>query len=112
MKAGQIVCIALTCCVGIVLVSWVAAPIGSNASPKGAAAGGTRSVVNAADYARPESPTGGIQEAIDSLSNGGGLVTIPPGEYTLRQSIRVPAGLTLQGAGGSTILRRAKQTES
>jgi hypothetical protein len=82
------------------------------ASPKSPAHGETRRLVSVAYFARPESPTGGIQEAIDALATGGGIVNIPPGEYCLRQSIRVPAGVTLQGAGGSTLLRLAKQAES
>src|SRR5262249_50753194 len=91
---------------------WVVIPVGSVASPKSPAPGDTRCVVSVADFARPESPTGGIQEAIDALPTGGGVVNIPPGEYCLRQSIRVSAGVALQGAGGSTVLRRAKQAES
>src|SRR5262249_32867930 len=56
-----------------------------------------------------DSPTGGIQEAIDSLSPGGGVVTIPAGEYLLRQSIRLRDGMTLQGSGEATVLRKNKQ---
>ncbi len=58
------------------------------------------------------SPTGGVQEAIDALGADGGVVTIPPGEYLLRQAIRIPSGVTLQGAGESTILRKNKQVGS
>ena len=57
----------------------------------------------------PASPTGGIQEAIDSLGPSGGAVTIPAGDYLLRQSIRVRSNLTLQGAGEKTVLRKNKQ---
>ncbi len=55
------------------------------------------------------SPTGGIQEAVDALAPSGGVVTIPPGEYLLRQAIRIRSGVTLQGAGEKTILRKNKQ---
>ncbi len=58
------------------------------------------------------SPTAGIQEAIDSIGADGGVVTIPPGEYSLRQAIRIRSGVTLQGAGESTILRKNKQASS
>ncbi|MBI3463091.1 MAG: right-handed parallel beta-helix repeat-containing protein [Planctomycetes bacterium] len=42
----------------------------------------------------------------------GGLVTIPPGEYLLRQAIRIRSGVSLQGAGEKTILRKNKQVGS
>src|SRR5262249_44702121 len=68
-------------------------------------------VVDVAGFANDQSPTGGIQEAIDSLPPGGGLVAVPPGEFRLRQSVHVPSHVTLRGAGGSTVLRRAKHAE-
>lgn len=58
------------------------------------------------------SPTGGIQEALDSLGDAGGIVSIPAGEYLLRQSIRVRSDQTLQGVGENTILRKNKQVGS
>jgi parallel beta-helix repeat protein len=85
--------------------------------PGPASAQGTRAtpvshrMVDVAGFASDRSPTGGIQEAIDSLPPGGGVVTIPPGEYLLRQSVHVPTHVTLQGAGGSTVLRRANHAE-
>jgi hypothetical protein len=60
----------------------------------------------------PQSPTAGIQEAIDSLAGKPGVVTIPAGTYLLRRSIRVHSGLTLQGTGDDTILTRPKQLGS
>jgi parallel beta-helix repeat protein len=60
----------------------------------------------------PSSPTGGIQEAIDALGAEGGVVTIPPGEHALRQSIRVRSHVTLQGSGAKTVLRKVKQIGS
>ena len=56
-----------------------------------------------------DSPTGGIQEAIDSLNSEGGIVSIPAGEYLLRQSIRLRYGITLQGSGETSVLRKNKQ---
>jgi parallel beta-helix repeat protein len=58
------------------------------------------------------SPTSGIQEAIDTLGGKPGIINIPAGTYLLRRSIRVHSGLTLQGAGEGTILTRPKQTGS
>jgi hypothetical protein len=112
MKARPKVWIVLACCVGVAYVCGALVPLWSVASRQGPGAEGTRRVVNVAELARPGSPTSGIQEAIDALPSGGGVVNIPPGEYTLRQSLRVPSGVTLQGGGGNTILRRAKQAES
>jgi hypothetical protein len=56
-----------------------------------------------------ESPTSGIQEAIDALGSEGGSVTIAAGEYSLRQSIRLRDNVTLQGVGEATVLRKNKQ---
>ena len=75
-----------------------------------AAAGDDKIVVTVTPS--PTSPTTGIQEAIDALGPNGGLVTIPPGEYLLRQAIRVHSGVTLAGAGEKTILRKNKQVGS
>jgi hypothetical protein len=41
--------------------------------------------VDVAGFASDKSPTGGIQEAIDSLPPGGGIVVVPPGEFLLRR---------------------------
>ena len=59
-----------------------------------------------------QSPTSGIQEAIEELGTDGGVVTIPPGDYLLRQSIRVRSHVTLQGSGQKTVLRKGKQLGS
>jgi len=59
-----------------------------------------------------KSPTAGIQEAVDRLGAGGGVVRIPPGEYLLRQAVHVRSGVTLQGAGEKTVLRKNKQVGS
>lgn len=69
-------------------------------------------VVSAADFASAESPTSGIQEAIDALGADGGIVTIPAGEYALRQSIRVRSGVTLRGSGELPVLRKNPQAGS
>lgn len=54
----------------------------------------------------PDSPTAGIQEAIDSLPGSGGVVHIPAGEYVIRHSIRPGRNVTLRGEGCATVLRR------
>ena len=69
-------------------------------------------VVNAAEFAGPESPTGGLQEAVDALPASGGVVNVPAGQYVLRQCIQVRSQVTLQGVGGSAVLRSAKQAVS
>lgn len=71
-----------------------------------------RGTVSVADFASSDSPTAGIQETIDALGENGGVVTIPPGEYLLRQSIRVRSHVTLQGAGEETVLRKVPQVGS
>src|SRR5436190_3778164 len=58
------------------------------------------------------SPAAGIQEAIDALGPAGGVVTIPVGEYLLRQSVRVRSNLTIEGAGPQTVLRKGQQAGS
>lgn len=61
---------------------------------------------------KADSPTGGIQEAIDKLAPDGGVVVLSPGEYLLRQSIRVRSGVTLRGVGEKSVLRKSKQVGS
>ena len=68
--------------------------------------------VNVADFAVADSPTAGIQEAIESLAASGGVVTIPAGHYLLRRSIRVRSRVTLRGVSGKTVLRKIKQAGS
>ena len=58
------------------------------------------------------SPTAGIQEAVDVLGRGGGVVTLPPGEYLLRQTIHLRSNVTIQGAGPTTVLRKPKSAET
>jgi len=55
-------------------------------------------------------PTSGLQEAIDAAPPEGGVVQVPPGEYLLRQSVRLRSRVTLQGAGPSTRLVLAGET--
>ncbi|MBM4033057.1 MAG: hypothetical protein FJ291_14920 [Planctomycetes bacterium] len=69
-------------------------------------------VVSAADFARPDSPTAGLQEAIGALPKEGGVVSIPPGTYVLRQALVLRSHVTLRGAGSTTILTRGKQAHT
>ncbi len=71
-----------------------------------------RDPTTAADFRKTDSPTAGIQEAVDALPAAGGTVTLPAGEYLLRQAIRLRRGVTLQGAGATTVLRKNKHAES
>lgn len=54
--------------------------------------------------AHPESRTAGIQEAIDTLPEEGGVVHIPVGSYALRNSIRLRSNVVLRGEGPGTVL--------
>jgi parallel beta-helix repeat protein len=51
------------------------------------------------------SPTCGIQEAIDTLGERGGVVELPAGEFPLRRSIQLRPGVTLRGQGAATVLK-------
>lgn len=51
-----------------------------------------------------DSPTSGIQEAIESLQQKGGRVRIPAGRWRLSRSIWIPSGVSLVGDGPSTEL--------
>ena len=66
----------------------------------------------AADFARTDSPTAGIQEAINALPQSGGTVKLPPGDYVLRQPIVLRSNVTLAGAGPSTVLRKTRYAET
>ena len=60
--------------------------------------------VNAGTFYDEQSPTSGIQEAIDSLPRRGGRVRVPSGRWHLMRSIWVPSGVSLIGDGPSTEL--------
>ena len=77
-----------------------------------AGAGESGAVLDAADFLDPESPTCGIQEAIDALPAEGGVVTVPPGVYCLRRGLILRSHVTLRGAGSTTILTRGKEAHS
>ncbi|HRU05219.1 MAG TPA: right-handed parallel beta-helix repeat-containing protein [Candidatus Brocadiia bacterium] len=55
---------------------------------------------------RERSATAGIQEALDALPAQGGMVLIPAGTYTLRQSVRLRPNTRLCGEGPATVLTR------
>lgn len=63
-------------------------------------------VVTVSPTAHPGSPTAGIQEAIDSLPEDGGMVFVPHGTYLVRRSISLGANVTLRGEGTGTVLMR------
>jgi hypothetical protein len=47
-----------------------------------------------------------IQRALDEAGKGGGTVRLGAGVFSLRQALRVPAGVTLEGEGmGATVLQ-------
>lgn len=53
-----------------------------------------------------DSLTAGIQEAINSLPEIGGVVHIPSGKYLIYRSIILKPNVTIQGEGRSTIITR------
>ncbi|GEM_PF-728931 len=63
-------------------------------------------VVTVNPSAHRGSPTAGIQEAIDSLPEGGGMVFVPHGTYLVRRSIVLRANVTLRGEAAATVLMR------
>jgi parallel beta-helix repeat protein len=73
---------------------------------------GDETVVYAADYLDANSPTWGIQDAIDALPEEGGVVILPEGTFTLRQGLLLRDGVTLRGAGDATVLMRPDHEET
>jgi parallel beta-helix repeat protein len=67
---------------------------------------GPRPVIDAGKYFNLDSPTSGLQEAIDAAGPAGGLIVIPPGIYPLKQSLSTRSGVTLRGSGPATVLRK------
>jgi parallel beta-helix repeat protein len=67
---------------------------------------------NSADFYLPDSPTAGIQEAIDSLPRRGGCVVVPPGTFLMKRSIHLRSNVSLRGGGAATLLRRPPQARS
>jgi len=82
-----------------------AAYVADPPQPKPDIALGPRAEIDLRKYYDPESPTCGIQDAIDALPEAGGLVRIPAGVYRMRRAIRLRSRLTLAGAGPATVLR-------
>jgi parallel beta-helix repeat protein len=68
-----------------------------------------RQVLDSRDFADSSSSTAGIQEAIDALPKGGGVVHVPAGRHALRRSIEMRSGVTLRGDGPATVLTRPKE---
>ena len=65
-----------------------------------------KAVCNVQDFQNVPSLTSGIQEAMDSLPDTGGMVFVPPGTYLLHRPIALRANSVLMGAGKSTILKK------
>jgi hypothetical protein len=54
-----------------------------------------------------------LQAAVDYVANlGGGTVEIGPGEYVMRDSLHLRAFVTVRGAPGKTVLRKADSVTS
>jgi parallel beta-helix repeat protein len=89
----------------LVFLAWLFAASLSVAAQK-------KAVLSVADFFRPESPTCGIQEAIDALPPSGGVVVIPPGTYRLRRATVLRSHVTLRGSGPTSILTRGKEVHA
>jgi hypothetical protein len=59
------------------------------------------------DFFNPDSPTAGLQEAIDFLKPEGGTLIITPGVYSIRKSVTLFSDITIKGYGEHTIIERA-----
>ncbi|MBN1257480.1 MAG: right-handed parallel beta-helix repeat-containing protein [Planctomycetes bacterium] len=59
------------------------------------------------DFNSADSMTAGIQEAVDSLPEGGGTVYVPEGVHVIRQQLKLKPGTTLLGAGRSSMLKKS-----
>ena len=59
---------------------------------------------------RDVSKYGSIQEAINDLPPGGGMVYVPAGTYIISQPIFLVDNLTLTGSGRSTVLKAQKES--
>jgi len=68
--------------------------------------------LDASSFIRADSPTCGIQDAIDALPPDGGVLTIPPGTYRLRRSLVLRSHVTLRGSGSTTIFTRGGEVSS
>jgi parallel beta-helix repeat protein len=54
-----------------------------------------------------------LQAAVDYVGNlGGGLVTIGPGEYLMRDSLHLRSRVTVRGAGEETVLKKDREYRS
>ncbi len=54
-----------------------------------------------------------LQSAVDYVASlGGGVVAIGPGEYLMRDSLHLRSHVTVRGAPGKTVLRKAKSAAS
>lgn len=56
------------------------------------------------------SPTAGIAEAIAALPTGGGRLHLPAGVYALRNTVHLPANVSLVGDGAATAIQIAPLT--
>ena len=60
--------------------------------------------VDAATFYDPDKSDCGFQAAINKAGKAGGRVQLPAGIYALSQSLSLPSGVTLSGAGTVTVL--------
>lgn len=94
------------CTVGLTLLFAISTALAESAS------NGAPGAIVKMTGPKSDSPTAGIQDAVDALPRNGGMVKLPPGQYLLRQSIRLRSNVMFEGAGTNTILRKPKHAES
>lgn len=86
-------------CIAISLIVLLTATYASMAQESEHQAGGENTaVIDAAQYEQ-------LQDAIDALPDGGGMIVLPPGRYELEKSLILNTDfVTIKGAGPSTHL--------
>ncbi|HUU29620.1 MAG TPA: right-handed parallel beta-helix repeat-containing protein [archaeon] len=84
----------------LIIISQMVSYLILSAHPSGPA------TLNAADFRKTGSPTAGIQEAVDALPEGGGIVFIPAGTWEITRAIHLRSGVQLKGEGELTVIAR------
>jgi len=80
-----------------------AEPVALRKAPKGQ---NTKATVDADAYIKRarNNPAIGIQNAINSLPNTGGVVILPEGEFLMRRHVQLRSNVSLRGQGPQTVL--------
>lgn len=84
---------------GVVFAGWLAGPL------LAAGAGGP---LDARPFLDARLPDCGIQKAMDSLGDKGGVVLLPEGRFRMRRYVYLRSSVTLRGRGAKTVLTVAE----